>query len=429
LIKRLISSSHSGRQPVWFRFINGAWSVSYPLGTKTKLDKDELIKAARKATGLHDLGKDFNEEPFERMLISLNEEARLHPIGRFITRQRILNLLNARLRAEHWFKKLPEILEQPLYPVTVIVGLQRTGTTKLHRLLASDPENRTLLSWEAINPVPLNGDIHSKDDRIKIAHTSEKALQFMAPGFFAIHPVEHQAPEEDVLLLDVSFMSTTIEATAHVPSYAQWLETIDQSAAYAYSVKLLKFLQWQRPAKRWVLKTPHHMEFLDLVSSYFGNDTQFVWLHRDIHECIPSFLSMVAHSRMIFSRHADRRTVAEHWMRKCGHLVDKALEFRLKGNNDLKFTDICYPDFIKNPMNNLRVIYQANDLNIDVELEQRFLQTERDNPKGKYGNHRYRIEDFGFVRSDLDRYTSSYQNWQKELFTTKKQTLNIDCGR
>jgi len=429
LNKRLITSGHSGRQPVWFRIINSAWSLTYPLGTKSRLDKDELIKTARKTTGLHDLGKDFMDEPLERMLNSLNNEAQLHPVGRFISRQRILNLLNARLRAEDWFKKLPEILEQPLYPVTVIAGLQRTGTTKLHRLLASDPENRTLKSWEAVNPVPLNGNIHSNEDRIKIAHTSERALRYLAPGFFAIHPVEHLAPEEDVLLLDISFMSTTIEATAHVPSYAAWLEKTDQSAAYAYSVKLMKFLQWQQPAKRWVLKTPHHMEFLHLADKYFGKDTQYIWLHRDIHECIPSFLSMVAHSRMIFSRHADRKTVAEHWMRKCGYLVDKAMEFRLKNENDQKFTDICYPDFIKNPIENLKRIYLANGLSIDSELEQRFIQTERNNPKGKYGSHKYSIEDFGFERADLDRYTLPYQKWQEELFTTKKQTLNIDCGR
>jgi hypothetical protein len=429
LNKRLITSDHSGRQPLWFSLLNGAWTLTYPFGTKSSLNKDKLIKAARKSTGLYDLGKDFNEEPFERMLQALNEEARLSPVGRFISRQRILNLLSVRLRAEHWFKKLPEILEEPLYPVTVIIGLQRTGTTKLQRLLAGDPDNRALLSWEAVNPVPLTNDIHSKDDRIKVALTSEKALKIMAPGFFAIHPVEHQAPEEDVLLLDVSFMSTTIEATAHVPSYASWLETADQSAAYEYEVKLMKFLQWQRPAKRWVLKTPHHMEFLHLADKYFGEDTRYVWLHRDIHECIPSFLSMVAHSRMIFSNHVQRKTVAEHWMRKCGFLVDKAMEFRLKGNNDYKFTDICYPDFIKNPMANLHRVYQSQGLKFDQTLEQRFIQTDRENPKGKYGSHKYSIEDFGFQRKDLDYYTSAYQQWQQQLFTKHKHTIQLDCER
>jgi hypothetical protein len=214
-----IKAKNFKNQPVWFNALNRTWKLTYPLGTKTKLDKDDLIKAARKATKLHDMGNHFWDEPLERMLKSLNEEARLTPVGRFISKQRLINLLAVRLRAENLFKKHPEILEQELYPVMLVIGLQRTGTTKLQRLLASDPDNRALMSWEALNPAPIKGDTHDGKNRIKIARTSEKALKIMSPGFFAIHPVEHLAPEEDVLLLDVSFMSQTAEAITHVPSY------------------------------------------------------------------------------------------------------------------------------------------------------------------------------------------------------------------
>ena len=197
---------------------------SYPVGTRVGLDKDGLIKTARNQTGLSDLGADFWDEPLDRLLTSINQEARLHPIGRFITRQRLVNLLSVRLRAEAYFKKHPEILDQDLYPISIILGLQRTGTTKLQRLMASDPNCRALLSWEALNPAPLKGDEHTGTERVKQARLSEKALQHMSPGFFTIHPVEHLAPEEDVLILYVSFMSTTAEATMNVPSYAAWLE-------------------------------------------------------------------------------------------------------------------------------------------------------------------------------------------------------------
>ncbi len=185
---------------------------------------------------------DFREEPLDRLIDSINHEAELHPVGRFITRERLTGLLAIRLRAENWFKKYPEILEQELYPVSLICGLQRTGTTKLHRLLAADPDNRVLSSWEALNPVPLNEDPNETAKRMKAARISEKALRLMAPGFFSIHPVEYEKPEEDILLLDTTFLSTTPEATMHVPSYAAWLEQTDQSYAYQYTAKLLKLL-------------------------------------------------------------------------------------------------------------------------------------------------------------------------------------------
>ena len=125
----IISSSHYGHRPWWFRAVNNTWKTTYPLGTCPDLSKDSLIRAARRATGLKYFGKDFIDEPLERLLYSIKEEAELHPIGTFITRQRMINLLSTRLRAEDIFRRHPSILDQRLLPAWVILGLQRTGTT------------------------------------------------------------------------------------------------------------------------------------------------------------------------------------------------------------------------------------------------------------------------------------------------------------
>jgi hypothetical protein len=411
---RLIKSANFSNQPSWFNAINFIWKSTYSLGTEIKLDKDRLIKAAQKSTGLTDLGKDFWDEPLERLLYSINKEAKLHPVGRFITQKRLENLLSVRLGAEHYFKKFPEILEMPLYPVTVIIGLQRTGTTKLHRILASDPDTRALMSWEALNPSPMNGEMKSGTKRIKIARTNEKVLKIMSPGFFAIHPVEHLAPEEDVLLLDVSFLSTTAEAIMNVPSYSGWLEKTDQSPAYEYMVKLMKLLQWQRPAKRWVLKTPHHLEFLDLAEKHF-EDVQFLWTHRDVHQAIPSFLSMVAHSRILFSNEVEANEVAQHWVKKIGYMLSRAMDYRLKNGKNNIITDVLYRDLVNDSSSVLEKIYSKQQLKISPGLQQIFETTEKSNPRGKYGFHKYGHEDFGIGRDFIDKFTMPYQEFQKGL--------------
>jgi hypothetical protein len=407
----IIKSSHYGHKPWWFKTLNRAWKTTYLLGTRTDVDKDSLIRAARKATGLYNFGIDFWDEPLDRLLYSIREEAGLHPIGSFITRQRMINLLCVRLRAEELFRRYPAILEQPLLPAWVILGLQRTGTTKLHRLLAADESNRVLLSWEAINPVPL-GDHNGKPDRrIAIAHTSERALRLMAPGFFAIHPVEHNAPEEDILLLDSTFLSTTPEATMNVPSYAAWLEKTDQNPAYAYMVKLLKLLQWQRPGKRWILKSPHHLEFIDLIDRNFG-EVHFLWTHRDVTECIPSFISMAAHSRVIFSDQADGNAIARHWIRKTGFMLQKGLDYRNKNQHKHQFTDILYNDLKDASAEVLSGIYQL-DGGMTPDLLSRFEEAERENPMRKYGIHDYNLEDFGASKEDILQETIHYRNFIK----------------
>ncbi|MGA3012630.1 MAG: sulfotransferase [Bacteroidales bacterium] len=406
---RITHSGNFRKMPLWFRMLNSSWKTSYFLGTKIKLRKDDLIKAARKVTGLNDLGKDFSDEPLEKLLQSVNEEAALHPVGRFITRQRFVSLLSIRLRAEYFFRKYPEILEQPLYPAWIIVGLQRTGTTKLQRLLATDPDHRVIPSWEVINPVPLNLDEKTRDKRIDVAKLSVKAVKLMSPGFFAIHPIDVYEPEEDILLLDISFMSTTPEAMMNVPSYASWLEKTDQSSAYAYAVKLLKFLQWQQPAKRWVLKTPHHLEFSDLIEKHFG-EVHFLWPHRRVYESVPSFLSMVTYNHMMFSDQVDVKRIADHWVRKTGYMLDKALDYRLKDDNTSKFTDIWYDDMVRNSEKELSRIYSL-DGGLTPELIQRFNKHEKEHPHRKYGSHQYSLADFGLKEDDIDHFTTRYQEF------------------
>ncbi|MEI6900899.1 MAG: sulfotransferase [Bacteroidota bacterium] len=441
-------NSNFRKPPAWFRALNNIWKGTYPIGTRIRLDKDDLIKSARKMTGLHDLGKDFHDEPLERLLKSINEEANLHPIGRFITKQRFVSLLNIRLRAEYFFTENPAILEQELYPVWIIIGLQRTGTTKLHRLLACDPDHRVIPSWEVINPVPMdlsyfknyelritNYENQDKEPnrekrearsewpearsqkpeadkkRIAVGRMSANALKIMSPGFFAIHPIEVMEPEEDILLLDVSFMSTTAEAMMQVPSYAQWLENTDQSDAYAYCAKLLKFLQWMKPAKRWVLKTPHHLEFPDLIAKHFG-EVHFLWPHRTLYESVPSFLSMVTYNQMIFSDQVDLDAIGRHWVRKTGYMLDQTLKYRSKEGNEKKFTDIYYQNLIKDSMGELSKIYSLNG-GLNQELIQRFETHEKEHPHRKYGTHSYSLADFNLIEGDIDKQTANYQQFMK----------------
>lgn len=410
--QRVVTVSAFKDKPVWFNIINSTWKGTYFMGTKVKLEKEHLIRLARKQTGLQFFGNDFWEEPLEKLLNAIEHEAQLHPIGRFITQQRMTSLLAIRLRAEEAFRKNPGILEQELYPVQLICGLQRTGTTKLQRLLSADPDNRVLLSWEAINPVPLSDKPNEKEQRKKAARLSEKALRMMAPGFFSIHPVEYEKPEEDILLLDTTFLSTTPEATMFVPSYAAWLEQTDQSSAYAYLVKLLKYLQYQRPGKQWVLKSPHHMEFLDLAKKHF-KDVHYIWTHRDIAESLPSFLSMVAHSQTIFSDQVKLERVVKHWVRKTGYMLTKGIQFR-KENPLEKYTDVMYQQLVATPMFPLQDIYRYSEP-LSEGLLHKFKETEQQNKQYRYGKHVYKLEDFGIRQESIYEVVRIYNEFLNTL--------------
>jgi len=373
-----------------------------------RLDVDDLIATARRKSGLTRFDDESFREPLGRLVDSIEREAALTPTGRLITRSRILGVLQNRLRAQALFERHPEILDEPVPAPVFVVGLQRTGTTMLQRLLAADPGLRALASWEALNPAPMTRrPWHRRDPRIDRAVLAERGLRYLAPDFFAIHPVEAEAPEEEVILLDYSFLSTVAEATLHVPSFATWLEAQDQTPAYAYLKKMLGLLQWQSRRERWILKTPHHLEWLDTLLAVFP-DARIIQTHRDPVKTLASFCSMIAHGRGVFSDRLDPHEVGAHWWRKTQRQVDRAMTARDHAPASA-FLDVSYYDLMVDPMSQVARIYDFIGRPFDDKVRAAMDAARRSNRQHKHGEHRYRLEDFGLDRAKVEAGFAAYR--------------------
>lgn len=395
-------------RPLPVALFNRAGRAVQKLGWGHDLNCRQLIAAARQKTGLTDFGDEWFLEPLQVLVDSINQEAQLTPLGRLIQKNRLESALAVRLRVQQLLKEQPQILQLDLGKIIIIAGLQRTGTTTLHRLLAADPNMRALLSWEALNPLPLpNEPSGNPKKRIAMARTAEKGLAYLAPEFFAIHPVEHNAPEEDVLLLDLCFMSQSPEATLHVPTYARWLEQQDHTRAYEYLRTLLKILTWQRPAQNWVLKTPHHMEYLDVILKVFP-EASIVQTHRDPQKTTGSFCSMVSHGRGVFSDQVDAHEVARHWLRKVNRLMQLSINVREQYGEE-RFIDVSYYDLLQDPVAQVERIYRFAGLPFDQAIATAAKHTSQRNVQHRYGKHVYRLADFGLTREDIEQEYAFYR--------------------
>ncbi|MCU0847321.1 MAG: sulfotransferase [Spirochaetes bacterium] len=365
---------------------------------KKRFDARDFIRTASKKTGLDDFGNRSFLERMELLLDSIDLEARLHPFGRFMIKQNLVRFLSNRLKIEEAFKKKPEILAVKMEDPVFIIGLQRTGTTMLHRLIASDEKNfRFLASWEAINPAPLKEKKKGREDpRVRMALTAQYALKFMAPDFFAIHPIDARGPEEDCLLFDFDFWSTVPEATMRVPSFSNWLEGQDHTGAYEYYKKVLQYLQWQNPGGRWILKTPQHMEHFDEIFKVFPG-AKIIQTHRDPSRVVASFCSMVSHAYGVFSDDIDPSEIGRHWSRKALKMVRHSMDIRDKHGAD-NFMDVYYSDLMKNPETVMSDIYGFLKIPFNREDADRVDRWTERNPQHKHGKHRYRLEDFGLEK-------------------------------
>jgi hypothetical protein len=371
-----------------------------------------VLSEAHRKTGLRDFGDEAFLEPLEVLVDSINREAALNPVGHRIIRGRIVGVLANKLVAQDTFKRHPEILDIAVEAPIVVAGLARTGTTMVHRLIAQDPAIRSLASWEAINPAPpRRKPWQRKDPRFAQAAAAAKGLKYMSPGFFAIHPAEPDAPEEEVILLEQAFLTTTPEAMMNVPTYSRWLEQQDHLPAYRALKRMMQFLQWQRPgigrSVRWVLKTPHHQEYFDPLLEVFP-DATIVHTHRDPLKTSPSLFSMLTHLHMIFSDEVDPRRVASHWLRKIEKMASRTIATRERVN-DRGFIDVTYYDLVEDPIPQIARIYEAAGMKLTPQARDAMEASRKVNKQHKYGRHTYSLADFGMTREDVESRMSAYR--------------------
>jgi hypothetical protein len=228
----------------------------------------------------------------------------------------------------------------------------------------------------------------------------------MAPDFFASHPVLAEGEEEDSLMFDPSFRTTTSEAVANIPAFTTWLESSDPGIMYRRYREVLQVLLWQRPG-RWLGKTPFHLEYLDTLLETFP-DARIIHTHRDPVETVASLCSMLSHARGFMSDHVNPHEVGAQWLRKAGHMVDRSLEARAAAD-PARFIDVQYRDMIEDPWKQLRRVCEWIDAPIDDEIEAGMRRFLSDNAQHKHGRHRYQLSDFGLSESQVRERFAAYR--------------------
>jgi len=376
-----------------------------------RFDEEAVLAEARRRTGLADFGDPAFREPLRRLLRSLEEEAHLHAIGRLTWTERVVGILVSRLRSEDWIARHPEILRERIEAPFVIVGLPRTGTTMLHRTIAADPRVLALRWYESRNPAPFpDSDGPARDPRIDDAEREVAAMLEAVPELLAAHPMDAFAPDEEIMLVEHAFLSWNPEAFCRVPGYAAWLETQDLAPGYRHLHRMLRFLQWQKrrrgeTGRRWVLKAPFHLAFLDELFAEFP-DAFVVLTHRDPVQTVPSLASFVDTLHRLGSDAVDPLAIGAHWERKLAWATRRAMQARPR--HEGRFLDVDYEDLVSDPMRSIRRIYDFVGMPLTPEAERCMREWAVENARDRRPVHRYTLEQFGMTEEMLRRDFAEY---------------------
>ena len=381
---------------------------------KVDLEVDALCALARKQTGLHDFGDLWFLQPLSILVEALKREAALNPIGRFAATGQFLKVMRERLWAQYWFECESSILAEPLASPVIVVGPMRSGTTRLHRLLAADDRFEHLRFFETVCPVPAPGfSPGDRDRRPRQAGRLLSTVHHLNPQTAVIHPTGPFEPEEELGLLVASAWGMKHEAQWRVPSYGRWAANADATPAYQHVARLLRLVRWARGGasrKPWVLKTPQHMLDLPALLRVFP-DARLIFIHRDPERVVGSSCSLVWNQMTIHSDAADPHWIGQHWLQKTRLQIDRMLAARSDIPSAQRI-DVLYRDMDADWQGVMQRVYDFLGMDMTPALPGMRAYLDRASSQHRWQHHRYDLSAFGLdsatVRGRFEHYIGTF---------------------
>ena len=332
-----------------------------------------------------------------------------------------LLIINAGLARER--QRYPEINREEITRPVFIVGINRTGTTYLHRLMSRDQRFWALRGYEYTAPRL------SKDEYATIGCTPDDPRRAWVEDmlnssdaielFEGVHDFNVDEPSEDFPILSMAFGSWTFIVRFRVPGFGRWLAATGSQHAYAHHHRIMQHYSWQHRQRQpehqgqWLFKMPFHlMELETLVKTY--PDALFIQTHREPTQFMGSWSSFVERARSLVYEPQPRETFGAEQLTLMSGMMDRAVHFReTHPELEHRWMDVNYVDLIEDPFGVVRRIYQhfgwtLEQVAVDAMEEWQFRQAEKRRGEKR---HRYALEDYGLTPEAVNDAFKRYRDF------------------
>ena len=329
-----------------------------------------------------------------------------------------INAALARERRQH-----PGIEREEVARPVFIVGVNRTGTTFLHRLMARAKRFRTLTMYELLEPV------RPADEYASVSGTSadprrawlEDLLEASGAveSYAGVHDIDIDEPEEDFPLLRLGFAAWINLVRYPLPDYARWLSGTGSRQAYAHHRRVMQHFTWQHRQRasggegQWLLKMPFHlMELEALIETY--PDALFIQTHREPSHFMGSWNSLVERIRAESIEPRPRDETGAEQLAFMSGMLNKAVAFRdAHPELEHRWVDVSYPDLVRNPLAVIRHVHDRFDWTLDETARAAmsdWLSRQAERRKGET-RHRYGLEDYGLTEKAVAEAFAPYRDF------------------
>lgn len=254
---------------------------------------------------------DFRER-LVRMIAALEAEADLNPLGRTMAWGQLSRVVKNRLAFGKLWLERPELLTTELAPPIIVIGHMRSGTTRIHTLLAADPAHSHTRYCDAYHPVPARFGMNRVKAALELA-----MLERLNPWMQSIHPMSPAGVEEELAWISAALHHSIYESQWHIPAYSAWSEARDPLPIYREFVRIMQSDAAHRGLadKPRVLKVPAFAEDLSTILALFPG-ARLVVAEREHEAVLKSAVSLAANQMAIQSDSCALAAIEKRWRHK-----------------------------------------------------------------------------------------------------------------
>jgi hypothetical protein len=284
-----------------------------------------------------------------------------------------------------------------------VLGLPRSGTTKLQRFLSADPNLQATPAWAMWNPAPFPGEQRGDpSQRREWAARMMNAVTNTGDTYQKMHEFAANEAEESSFIPIANFDSIGQFITAPDYSYLEWFRSRSRVPAQAYLKEMLKYLQWQQRGRKgpWLLKNPCNTgEFLEVLEVF--PKATFVISRRDIYKTMGSSMRMGTEILQNTFDPLDPKFVGQYTVDIWAYETNRYLRQRAEMGPEVRLLEADYNVCVSDGISVARDLYDLAGLPWTREGEAAMRQWDIDNPRHKLGSYGYELEDYGWSEEKI----------------------------
>jgi hypothetical protein len=362
---------------------------------------DYVHEAAATLAGSSDFGTPDYRPGLSVLLDSMDYDPRFTPEGRRLTWRQVVNALASRAIAFQSMAQNPGFERNAIERPVVIMGVPRTGTTALHKLMAVDPQFQAPEKWLLGAPIP-----RPARETWEAHPFFQKEVELMnarfgaAPEQRAAHNMVAEEVDECLWIQLHSFVSNYWTCNWSAATYDAWWQAQDELPSYHYLRRCLQIIGLN-DRRRWLLKNPGHVLHLDLLFAIFP-DAMVIQTHRDPAKAIPSLCALLApqHAVMEVGRYQERaRNMGVRETAKWAKGVRDAEPVRQARAGQIM--DVRHADFHREPIATVRRIYDFAGMQLSDDAEAAMRARIAAAPETVHGVHRYTADEYGLSEDEI----------------------------